>query len=590
LTEEERFEILTLSFIERLAAAALAVCRLVPGRGRVPGLMNSGANPLAAINSVALAIGRFATLVEMLDYALAKVLEVVQAEAGGVYLLDEGKQELNLVVHRGLSERITRDLDGLKLGEGLSGKVMLTGEPIIIRSLHDDPRVTRRIASAEGFRGFAAVPLRSNFKTYGTLNIHSRVERLFSEEEVQLLTSMASQIGLAVANARLYLDLQASERRFRGLVENAEDLIYLASGEGRLMYANPALERLLGYEPAGLCASGVTVLSLVHPEDRPKLERLLPQMLGGQVLRSVEFRMMHADGRRFCWFSQTNVPLRDESGAPAGMQCTAHDITDRRTMQEQMARAEQLARLGRMAANIAHEIRNPLGAIVNSVNMLRHQQGDRDQRLLEIVSEEADRLNAIITEFLMFARPPARVPVPCDIAELLESTVLLFRRGGKSRHDVDVTIACAPGLPLVPADPNQMRQVLWNLLVNAVEATAVPRRVLVDAQVADAGRTVTIAVTDNGPGVQDAEAVFEPFFTTKPEGTGLGLAVVARIVRDHGGFVKVENVPGHGARFTVGLPVAPAPGDDRSTWMTARATMHTQGHGYWAAETGVRPS
>jgi PAS domain S-box-containing protein len=521
--------------------------------------MHIGANPLAAINSVALAIGRFSSLDEMLEYALGKVLEVVQAEAGGVYLLDDQRQELDLVVHRGLSKNITQDLDRLKLGEGLSGKVTLTGEPIIIRSLHDDPRVTRHTAAAEGFRGFAAVPLRSNFKTYGTLNIHTRVERLFSEEEVQLLTSMASQIGLAVANARLYLDLQASERRFRGLVENAEDLIYLTNREGGVVYANPALERLLGHEPERLLVSGLTVLSLVHPADREKLEPLVQQMLEGQVLRSVEFRMMHADGRRFCWFSQTNVPLRDEAGHVAGMQCIAHDVTDRRAMEEQIARAEQLAHLGRMAANIAHEIRNPLGAIVNSVNMLRRPQAARDHRLLEIVSEEADRLNAIITDFLMFARPPARVAVPCDIAELVDSTVTLFRRGGKSWTNVDVGVSCAPGLPAVPADPNQMRQVLWNLLVNAVEATPVPQRVEVEATASEDGKTITIGITDDGPGVTDVEGVFEPFYTTKPHGTGLGLAVVARIVRDHGGFVRVDNVAGRGARFTVGLPVPVSP-------------------------------
>jgi two-component system, sporulation sensor kinase E len=535
-----------------------------------------GANPLAAINSVALAIGRFSSLDEMLEYALAKVLEVVQAEAGGVYLLDEDRQELDLVVHKGFSEEISRDLDRLKLGEGLSGQVTITAEPIVIASLHDDPRVTRHTAAADGFRGFAAVPLRSNFKTYGTLNIHTRVERLFTEEELQLLTSMASQIGLAVANARLYLDLQASERKFRGLVENAEDLIYLTDGDGGLVYANPALERLLGYEPERLSARELTVLSLVHDADRQKVAAALPQMLDGKIFRAFEFRMMHADGRRFCWFSQTNVPLRDDAGVVAGMQCIAHDITQRRAMEEQITRAERLADLGRMAANIAHEIRNPLGAIVNSVNMLKQPQATRDQRLLDIVSEEADRLNEIITDFLMFARPPARFAVPCDIAELLENTVILFRRGGKNRDDVDVRITCAPGLPEVFVDPNQIRQVLWNLLVNATQATTVPLPVDIDAQASEDGQTVTLSVTDDGPGVRDAERVFEPFYTTKSHGTGLGLAVVARIVRDHGGVVRVENVPGRGARFGVTLPVAPPESAQPPRFLTA--AIGTLGH------------
>ena len=528
-----------------------------------------GANPLAAINSVALAISRFASLDEMLEYALAKVLEVVQTEAGGVYLLDEERQELSLVVHQGFSEEITRDIDHLKLGEGLSGQVALTGEPIVIRNLQEDPRVTRKTAGHNGYRGFAALPLRSHFKTYGTLNIHTRAERLFSEDEVQLLTAMASQIGLAVANARLYLDLQTSERKFRGLVENAEDLIYLTARDGRLVYVNPALERLLGYAPEAVYASGLTVLSLVHADDREELAAVLPQMLDGQVLRAFEFRMMHADGRRFRWFSQTNVPLRNESDDVTGMQCIAHDITERRAMQEQIARAERLAGLGRIAASIAHEIRNPLGAIVNCINVLRQPQAAHDHRLMDIASEEADRLNAIITEFLLFARPPARVAVPCDVPELLHTTVMLFRRGGKTWNDVEVRVSCPPTLPAVLADLNQLRQVLWNLLVNAVEEAPVPRPVDVEARPSEDGQTVTISVTDDGPGVSDPDRVFEPFYTTKPHGTGLGLAVVARIVRDHGGFVRVENVRGRGARFTLGLPVTPSITPAATTGMPA---------------------
>src|SRR5512147_862489 len=196
--------------------------------------------PLAAINSVALAIGRFASLEEMLDYALGKVLEVVQTEAGSVYLLDEARGTLRLAVSRGLSEAVRRDFDCLKLGEGLSGRVAQDGVPIVIRSLKDDPRLTRMAARDEGFRAFASVPLRSSFNTYGTLNIHSRDDREITESDVQLLTSMAAQIALAVENARLYLDLQASERKFRSLVENAEDLIYQTDSHGRLTYVNPA--------------------------------------------------------------------------------------------------------------------------------------------------------------------------------------------------------------------------------------------------------------------------------------------------------------------------------------------------------------
>jgi len=511
---------------------------------------------LAAINSVALAIGRFSSVNEMLEYALAKVLDVVKTDAGGVYLLDEERGELKMVVHRGLSEAAWRDFDHLKLGEGLSGRVALTGEPIVLRSLKDDPRLTRMVARDEGFRAFAAVPLRSSFKTYGTLNVHSHDDRVFSEEDVQLLTSMASQIGLAVANAHLFLDLRASERKFRGLVENAEDIIYLTDHDGRLTYANPAVERLLGHGPAQLVERRCAILSLVHPEDREMFASHLERMLGGETIRALEFRLRHADGERVRWMSQTNVPLRDEAGAPVGMQCIAHDVTVRREMQQQIDRAERLADLGRMAASIAHEIRNPLGAIVNSINVLRHAGVPANSRLLDIVSEEADRLNAIISEFLLFARPPAHAPIPCDLRELVDNTVMLFRSDAKLAQDVEVIARYADSLPPAYANPGPIRQVLWNLLSNAAEATAGGGRITieVDPDQGPAGLEVVTTITDDGPGVSEPARVFEPFYTTRAQGTGLGLAVVARIVRDHGGTVTVRNCPGRGAQFTFTLP------------------------------------
>lgn len=532
--------------------------RVVPGAaGDLPVVRT---NPLAAINSVALGIGRFASLTDMLDHALGQVLEVLQTEAGGVYLLDEERGELSLVVHRGLSELAFRDFDHLGLGEGLSGRVVMTNEPIVIRNLKDDPRLTRMAARTEGFQAFASVPLRSNFKTYGTLNVHTRVDREFSEPEVQLLTSMASQIGLSVANTRLYLGLRASERRFRGLVENAEDLIYLTDRDGRIVYANHALALLLGRDPDALEDQPLSVLSLTHPDDREAMAERLPRMLRGEVMRAVEVRFLDADASTGRWFSQTNVPLRDQTGALTGMQCIAHDITSRRDMQAQVLQAQRLADLGRMAASIAHEIRNPLGAIVNSIDVLRRAGASQDPELLNILAEEAERLNTIVSDFLLFARPPARHPVRCDVSELVQSATALFRRGGGLSPTTELGVRCDGTLPTLVADPNQLRQVLWNLLANASESME-HGRIELTADAVDDGRTVQITVADQGHGLTDGAAVFEPFFTTKVQGTGLGLSIVARIVADHEGTITADNRPGGGAIFTVRLPVLDAPAD-----------------------------
>lgn len=518
--------------------------------------------PLAAINSFALAIGHFATLDDMLVYALDKVLEVVEREAGGVYLLDEERGELKLVVHRGLPEVVWKNFDNMKVGEGLSGRVVLEGSPIVIRNLADDPRLTRMSARAEGYRAFASVPLRAGRKIYGALNVHSRVDRAFTEEDLQLLTSMAAQIGLAVANTRLYLSLRASERKFRGLVENAEDLIYLTDREGRLTYVNPTVQSLLGYEPDELSGRPGWIVSLAHPDDRHRMSEALPRMLAGEVMHSFEFRLRHANGT-FRWFCQTNVPLRDESGDVIGMQSIAHDVTALREMQAQVAHAQRLADLGRMAATVAHEIRNPLGAIVNSISILRRPAADAAPKLHDIITQEAHRLDGIIRDFLLFARPPARSPADCDIRQLVDAGVELFRCDAKVAGHVDVHVSSSPRLPTILADANQLRQVVWNLLTNAAEAMPHGGRIDVELRELPDERGVVLQVVDEGVGVFEPTRVFEPFYTTKSQGTGLGLAVVARIVRDHGGTIEAGNSAGRGACFTVRLPLA-APGVSRT--------------------------
>ena len=510
--------------------------------------------PLAAINSLALAIGRFDSLQEMLQYALAKVLEVVDADAAGVYLLDEERGHLTFAAQQGLSAEATLDFDALPVGEGLSGRVALEGTPMVLRNLQDHPQLTRMAARAEGIRAFASVPLRFSYKTYGTLNIYSHQEREFGEEDVQLLTSMASQIGLAVANTRLFLRLQASERKFRSLVESAKDLIYLIGVDGRISYINPAASSRLGRDPQDLCGRGL-LLSLVAEDDQPRVEIALQRTLGGELLAPFEFRMLHADGS-IRWFAHTMLPFRNEVGTVVGVHGIAYDRTRRREMEAQIARAERLADLGRMAATIAHEIRNPLGAIVNSVNLLR-QPGGSDPLLLEIVGEEADRLDAIIRDFLLFARPPARSLAPTDIASLVHNTVTLFRRDAKLASNVEVLVTGDADLPLLTVDQSQLRQVIWNLLANAADVTPAAGRIDVSLDHVAADDVVRIAIVDDGPGVDDAETIFEPFYTTKAQGTGLGLAVTSRIVRDHGGAVRVSRVEGRGACFTVSLPVSP---------------------------------
>jgi two-component system sensor histidine kinase PilS (NtrC family) len=252
-----------------------------------------------------------------------------------------------------------------------------------------------------------------------------------------------------------------------------------------------------------------------------------------------------------------------------GAICSFQDLTDIKRMEEQVRQADRLAAIGRLAAGLAHEIRNPIGSIRGSVEVLGGSldpKGD-DRRLMDIVLRESDRLDAIIRDFLQFSRPPHLVRVPTDVAGMLDEILLMLghQNGLQGADAPRVEIRREVAEPTVKADvdPSQMRQALWNLCLNAVEA--MPQggelRVCVRAKTMESGRPVVlITVEDTGVGITAAELtqVFEPFYTTKPQGTGLGLAIAHRIVEDHGGEMRVQSEPYRGTRFTISLPVSEA--------------------------------
>ena len=214
--------------------------------------------------------------------------------------------------------------------------------------------------------------------------------------------------------------------------------------------------------------------------------------------------------------------------------------------QREAAHHEKLAAIGRLAAGVAHEVRNPLGVIRASASMVQESFDETDEayRACRFICEESDRLNALITALLTFARPAEPRFAKVDADKLLDRALELVRRPLAQRR-IQVVRESEPGAPELHADPDLLSQAVLDLLTNAVEAVADGGRLALRLR-ADA-TSVEIDVADDGPGVPAgaAEQVFEPFFTTKPAGTGLGLAMTARIAQAHGGQVRV--VPGAGA-------------------------------------------
>ncbi|MDH4163184.1 MAG: ATP-binding protein [Nitrospirota bacterium] len=255
--------------------------------------------------------------------------------------------------------------------------------------------------------------------------------------------------------------------------------------------------------------------------------------------------------------------LKDESDDVRGIILTFQDITRLVQMEEKIRRQERLATVGSLAAGIAHEIRNPLASLSGSIQMLREELvlSNENRNLMDIVLRETDRLNTIITEFLDYARPKTSSMTTIPIATLMQDTVVLFRN---SRNFSDsITIQCDIDESVsIHGDPSRIRQVLWNLLINASQAIEPPGTITLTAACARQNESdaVVITVADTGTGIdrESLPMIFDPFFTTKSDGTGLGLAIAYRIIEDHQGTIDVKSVVGKGTIFTMTLPIEEA--------------------------------
>lgn len=243
-------------------------------------------------------------------------------------------------------------------------------------------------------------------------------------------------------------------------------------------------------------------------------------------------------------------------------------VVENSKLYERMRERDRLAALGEMAAGLAHEIRNPLGAIKGAAQYLAPAQvGDDDGEILQVIIDEVDRLNAVVTQFLDYARPVKPNVVPVDVNEVVDRTVKLLQ------VDLDESIAIElqldPARPMAMSDPEQLKQVLVNLVQNAVQAMPAGGRITLSTGSSHddpagfhlSGRStdfVEIRVKDTGPGLPEEhrEHIFVPFFTTKKGGTGLGLAISQRIIRSHGGTISAQSRPGEGAEFLIRLPAA----------------------------------
>jgi two-component system sensor histidine kinase PilS (NtrC family) len=281
-----------------------------------------------------------------------------------------------------------------------------------------------------------------------------------------------------------------------------------------------------------------------------------------------EFQLKRTDGSEVP-LGITFWALRSGGGDGVGLIGVCQDLSLIKQMEERMRQADRLAAVGRLAANMAHEIRNPLASISGALQMLVKDlpaDGTRG-RLVEIVLKESGRLNALVGDFLEYARPAPMAPIAVDMAQLVDEVLFLLEQRSAPAC-LKITREYAESLD-AHIDPQQMRQALWNLCLNAVQAMPDEGGEIHVGSRRLAGSTSRFQfwIADSGSGIAEHDLlhIFEPFYSTKAGGTGLGLALVYRVVQDHGGHIEVRTRQGEGTTFTLTLPAAPdgaQPGHD----------------------------
>jgi len=349
--------------------------------------------------------------------------------------------------------------------------------------------------------------------------------------------------------------VREQEQLLAHITREAADAIVAVDLAGSVTGWNRGAEALLGVPGAEMIGQP---LARVAPG--PALARLLDRAARLRTVRGV--RMEWRDARGDPVPVEVSAAALGGGGpgdrAGAGVALVARDLAARARLDRQLIRSEKLAMVGSLAAGLAHEIGTPLNVISAAAEFLLPDAGEEARRELSGIVAETERISRLVRDLLSFARagPSGRTAVALEGAV---SRVLSLLRITLDKRRVQVTAELAPGLPPVVVDPDGLHQVLLNLLVNAGQAVREGGRVVVTARPAelDGERAVALEVHDDGPGIAPElrERVFDPFFTTRAEGTGLGLAVCARIVAEHGGDLRVGQGPLGGASFTLLFPV-----------------------------------
>ena len=391
--------------------------------------------------------------------------------------------------------------------------------------------------------------------------------------EVNVLARSLNQMAIELEKSYRELEdkvlerthrLEVSEARYRDLIESAPDMIHTLDETGRITSVNAREAEVLGYTQAEL--EQMHLHELIAPDAWEATQAAVARAFASPSPLRYETVLVAKDGREIC--AEVTTTVRREGGQSIQTNII-RDVTEQRALQRQLIESERLSAVGEMIFGVAHEIRNPVNTLGITVRNLRDDiarshpetelQREYDESL-DILVSELERLDGLIEDFMTVARVPQLVLEDCDLAALIQDLVKMVASHAE-QAGIETAAELPAGLEHIQGDGELLRRALLNLILNAMEAIEPGAPGRVGIRVAQDESETVVSVADNGCGIADEhrDRVFDIFFTTKDSGSGIGLSMVHRIVRAHGGRVTFETTVGQGATFRVVLPRAAAP-------------------------------
>jgi two-component system NtrC family sensor kinase len=509
---------------------------------------------------------------EMEAWMVQGICRIVSATAGMLILLDENDPHLAIKKILGDETNWIYRVN-LLLDAGLVAQVIYSGEPLRAADVSREPQFEADFDWIPDLPlgSFLCVPLIADGKTIGAIEILNKKDGAFDSSDQELTAAIATTLANAIHNIRLIhqlkvanADLEAnrwellrSRNTLRALFDSTPASIYIVDRKYTLIAVNRSRANIAGKHPTEMVGK-LCYETLYHRNEPCPGCRVSETLSTGRNTQRIE-RRWEADGN-LRELEINTYPIQSETGQVVQTFLFEEDVTEKRRLEATLAQSEKLAAVGQLAAGVAHEINNPLTAIIANAQILQRRlvvEEEEMHDMVDLIIRAGDRAAQVVRNLLDFARKEQYEFAPTDLNETIRRALALAQHELIARS-IQLQFEPAENLPPIQASQDHLQGVWLNLLLNAVDAIdEQPGEIRVTTS--RYGNEARVTVADNGHGIPPGRIsrIFEPFYTTKEpgRGTGLGLSVCHRIVKQHGGHMLVDSQVGRGTEFTVVLPL-----------------------------------